>query len=282
MGWQFPSHGKTDRRSGETAARIGPGWALDGDAIRRQFTFGGFADAIAFVARLAFDAEAADHHPDIMINYKRVTLTFSTHSEGGLTDKDFAGARRSMARYQRARGAAAPAMNLTELKNTYTSREVAAMTGLTARQLQWWDARRLFAPAHRAEADRARRLHRAPLHAGRSARADGARGTAAPGSVRRRICAGCSTRCAISSASGCSTTIGGGGSADAADRRPRRLRADVDAAISSTCCAIRCSRCWCSPMVAPLARAHAQRAYRGSRSADAKAGTERRKRRVRR
>ena len=37
-------------------------------------------------------AEAADHHPDILINYKRVTLTYSTHSEGGLTDKDFAGA----------------------------------------------------------------------------------------------------------------------------------------------------------------------------------------------
>jgi 4a-hydroxytetrahydrobiopterin dehydratase len=38
------------------------------------------------------EAEAADHHPDILINYKRVTLTYSTHSEGGLTAKDFAGA----------------------------------------------------------------------------------------------------------------------------------------------------------------------------------------------
>jgi len=42
--------------------------------------------------RLAPEAEAADHHPDILINYKRVTLTYSTHSEGGLTDYDFAGA----------------------------------------------------------------------------------------------------------------------------------------------------------------------------------------------
>ena len=42
--------------------------------------------------RLAPEAEAVDHHPDILINYKRVTLTYSTHSEGGLTDKDFAGA----------------------------------------------------------------------------------------------------------------------------------------------------------------------------------------------
>lgn len=70
------------------------GWALDGNTIRKQFTLGGFPDAIAFVTRLAFDAEAADHHPDIFINYKRVTLSFSTHSEGGLTDKDFAGARK--------------------------------------------------------------------------------------------------------------------------------------------------------------------------------------------
>ena len=61
-----------------------PEWRREGDAIRRQFTLGSFPDAIAFVARIAFDAEAADHHPDIVINYKRVTLTFSTHSEGGV------------------------------------------------------------------------------------------------------------------------------------------------------------------------------------------------------
>jgi 4a-hydroxytetrahydrobiopterin dehydratase len=68
------------------------GWTLDGDAIRKQFTFAGFPEAIAFVNRLAPGAEAADHHPDILINYKRVTLTYSTHSEGGLTEKDFEGA----------------------------------------------------------------------------------------------------------------------------------------------------------------------------------------------
>ena len=68
------------------------GWALDGDAIRKQYTFSDFPEAIAFVNRLAPEAEKADHHPDILINYKRVTLTYSTHSEGGLTEKDFAGA----------------------------------------------------------------------------------------------------------------------------------------------------------------------------------------------
>ena len=68
------------------------GWTLHGDEIRKQYTFKDFTEAIAFVNRLAPVAEAADHHPDILINYKRVTLTYSTHSEGGLTDKDFAGA----------------------------------------------------------------------------------------------------------------------------------------------------------------------------------------------
>ncbi len=70
-----------------------PGWAREGESIRKQFVFGGFADAVAFVVRVGFDAEAADHHPDILIsNYKKVTLTFTTHSAGGLTEKDFVGA----------------------------------------------------------------------------------------------------------------------------------------------------------------------------------------------
>jgi 4a-hydroxytetrahydrobiopterin dehydratase len=68
------------------------GWTLQGDEIVKQYTFKDFPEAIAFVSRLAPEAEAADHHPDILITYKRVTLTYSTHSEGGLTDKDFAGA----------------------------------------------------------------------------------------------------------------------------------------------------------------------------------------------
>jgi len=68
------------------------GWTLDGEAIRKQFTFADFPAAVAFVNRLAPQAEAEDHHPDILINYKRVTLTYSTHDEGGLTIKDFDGA----------------------------------------------------------------------------------------------------------------------------------------------------------------------------------------------
>ena len=70
-------------------------WALEGRAIRKQFTFNDFPAAVAFVNRLVPDAQAADHHPDIIINYKRVTLIYSTHSEGGLTQKDFDGARKA-------------------------------------------------------------------------------------------------------------------------------------------------------------------------------------------
>ena len=68
------------------------GWTLQGDEISKKYTFKDFMGAIAFVNRLAPEAEKVDHHPDILINYKRVTLTYSTHSEGGLTEKDFAGA----------------------------------------------------------------------------------------------------------------------------------------------------------------------------------------------
>jgi len=68
-----------------------PGWKKEGDALVRQFTFGSFPDAIAFTTRLAFDAEAADHHPDLTISYKRVTVRWSTHDQGGVTEKDLAG-----------------------------------------------------------------------------------------------------------------------------------------------------------------------------------------------
>jgi 4a-hydroxytetrahydrobiopterin dehydratase len=70
-----------------------PGWTRDGNAIRKQFAFKGFPEAVAFVGRLVPGCEAADHHPDVTINYRKVTLSYSTHSEGGLTEKDFAGAR---------------------------------------------------------------------------------------------------------------------------------------------------------------------------------------------
>ena len=84
------------------------GWELAGDAIRRTFTFGDFAEAVSYVVRLGFAADAADHHPDIDIRYKRVTLAYSTHSEGGLTEKDFAGAEEATKLAVSAGGPAAP------------------------------------------------------------------------------------------------------------------------------------------------------------------------------
>jgi 4a-hydroxytetrahydrobiopterin dehydratase len=70
-----------------------PGWAREGHTIRKTFTFPGFPEAVAFVSRLVPGAEAADHHPDLTINYRRVTVAYTTHSAGGLTAKDLAGAR---------------------------------------------------------------------------------------------------------------------------------------------------------------------------------------------
>jgi 4a-hydroxytetrahydrobiopterin dehydratase len=69
------------------------GWTVEGNAIKKQYVFRDFPEAVKFVTRIVPGAESADHHPDITINYKRVTLSFSTHSEGGLTDKDFDGAK---------------------------------------------------------------------------------------------------------------------------------------------------------------------------------------------
>lgn len=65
------------------------GWKLDDEEIEKDFTFADFTQAMAFVNRVAEAAEAADHHPDIEIKYNRVEMTLSTHSEGGLTEKDF-------------------------------------------------------------------------------------------------------------------------------------------------------------------------------------------------
>lgn len=70
-----------------------PRWSKRGVAIRRRFEFQGFLEGIDFVSRVARRAEKADHHPDIDVRWNKVTLTLSTHSEGGLTGKDFSMAR---------------------------------------------------------------------------------------------------------------------------------------------------------------------------------------------
>ncbi len=58
-------------------------------ALERTFELPSFREAIAFVGRVADLAEEANHHPDIAISYKKVTLRWTTHSAGGLTDLDY-------------------------------------------------------------------------------------------------------------------------------------------------------------------------------------------------
>ncbi|MEZ5419687.1 MAG: 4a-hydroxytetrahydrobiopterin dehydratase [Vicinamibacterales bacterium] len=76
------------------AERLGqlPGWQRLGASIRKEFSFDGFPAAVAFVTRLVPPSEAADHHPDLEIHYRHVVVTYTTHSAGGLTAKDFEGA----------------------------------------------------------------------------------------------------------------------------------------------------------------------------------------------
>ncbi|HUA33776.1 MAG TPA: 4a-hydroxytetrahydrobiopterin dehydratase [Candidatus Binataceae bacterium] len=65
-----------------------PGWEYKNNALVKQIKFKEFMDGIEFVGRIAEIAEAADHHPDMTINYTRITFSCSTHTDGGVTDKD--------------------------------------------------------------------------------------------------------------------------------------------------------------------------------------------------
>ena len=65
-----------------------PGWERSGDEIAKEYRLGNFRDSVAFVVRLSYEAEAANHHPDLDIRWNRVRVVLSTHSEGGITAKD--------------------------------------------------------------------------------------------------------------------------------------------------------------------------------------------------
>ena len=75
----------------EIAAQLGkcPGWEQKDNEIARTFEFATFLDGIDFVTEVAELAEEANHHPDIDIRWRKVFLRLSTHSAGGLTDRDF-------------------------------------------------------------------------------------------------------------------------------------------------------------------------------------------------
>jgi 4a-hydroxytetrahydrobiopterin dehydratase len=84
------SDGQIERALGET-----PEWSHVGDTIQRTYAFANFVESMNFVGKVAREAEATQHHPDIMIRYNKVTLTLSTHDSGGITVKDFALAKKA-------------------------------------------------------------------------------------------------------------------------------------------------------------------------------------------
>lgn len=73
----------------ETKMSESPGWERSGAAISKRFERGDFVGSVEFVRSLVEPAEAMNHHPDLEISWDTVTVTLSTHSEGGLTAADF-------------------------------------------------------------------------------------------------------------------------------------------------------------------------------------------------
>lgn len=75
----------------EIEARLSehPGWSRQGDAIAKSFKRGDFVGSVNFVASLVGPAEEMGHHPDLAISWDEVTVSLSTHSEGGVTAADF-------------------------------------------------------------------------------------------------------------------------------------------------------------------------------------------------
>ncbi|NWG31952.1 MAG: 4a-hydroxytetrahydrobiopterin dehydratase [Rhodocyclaceae bacterium] len=80
----------------EIATRLAAleGWKRAGNAIVKTYRFANFHETMAFVNALAWIAQRSDHHPDLEVGYDRCRVSFSTHSAGGLTEKDFANAAR--------------------------------------------------------------------------------------------------------------------------------------------------------------------------------------------
>lgn len=72
----------------QAALKTLPGWGLEGGAIVKTYKFGKFAEGIAFVQRIAVQADRMDHHPDIDIRYTKIRVALSTHDAGGITASD--------------------------------------------------------------------------------------------------------------------------------------------------------------------------------------------------
>ncbi|NJL94244.1 MAG: 4a-hydroxytetrahydrobiopterin dehydratase [Anaerolineae bacterium] len=65
------------------------GWTREGDQIVKTYVLSSYAEGLAFASTIGYMADALNHHPDLLITWKRVTVTLSTHDVGGLSEKDF-------------------------------------------------------------------------------------------------------------------------------------------------------------------------------------------------
>lgn len=65
------------------------GWSLEGSSITKSFSFTNFKDSLDFVNRVGEVSERMQHHPDVLLTYDQVRLSLTTHSENGITRKDF-------------------------------------------------------------------------------------------------------------------------------------------------------------------------------------------------
>jgi 4a-hydroxytetrahydrobiopterin dehydratase len=80
----------------EIQTRLGEleGWERAGDALRKEFKLDDFKGSVDFLNRVTPVAEEMNHHPDVSISWNKVTMSLSTHSQGGITENDFELARR--------------------------------------------------------------------------------------------------------------------------------------------------------------------------------------------
>jgi 4a-hydroxytetrahydrobiopterin dehydratase len=79
----------------ESRLRKLPDWTYENDALVRHLSFPSYLEGLAYVDRLAHEADRMDHHPSLVLDYKKVTVSYSTHSAGGITDLDFEAAERA-------------------------------------------------------------------------------------------------------------------------------------------------------------------------------------------
>jgi 4a-hydroxytetrahydrobiopterin dehydratase len=85
----------TEHQLSDAIGELGPGWEERDGALHKRYEFEDFAAAMAFANRVADAAEQADHHPDMLVGWGKVELSWVNHAAGGITGKDVDMARRS-------------------------------------------------------------------------------------------------------------------------------------------------------------------------------------------